>query len=102
MKTIYEIQKQLKLGQFYFSHHAFKRSIERDISEDEIKEVGENARIIEDYSNDKYTTSCLLLGFTKMDRPLHIQVSLKDSDETKIITIYQPDKTKWINFLQRR
>jgi hypothetical protein len=44
----------------------------------------------------------LLLGFTKTGRPLHIQVSLADTGRVKIITIYEPDETGWINYSKRR
>lgn len=30
---------------------------------------------LEDYPDDKYGLSCLLLGYTTPDKPLHIQVS---------------------------
>lgn len=55
-----------------FSRHAFKRAIERNISDAEIRQAGAQAKIIEDYPGDKYAPSSLLLGFTVIDRPLHI------------------------------
>lgn len=60
MKSIGEIQKQLQLSSFEFSRHAFKRAIERNISEQEIREIGENVERIEDYPDDKYSPSSLL------------------------------------------
>ncbi len=102
MKTLEEIQKQLFLAQFEFSHHAFKRAVKRNISTLEIREAGRYAKIIEDYPDDKYSPSCLLLGFTKMDRPLHIQVSRTDTDFVKIITLYEPNENEWIAYSQRR
>jgi hypothetical protein len=82
--------------------HAFKRAIERNISEQEIREIGENVEVIEDYPEDKYSPSSLLLGFTKDDRALHIQVSRMESDITKIITLYEPDENEWIDYRTRR
>lgn len=102
MKSLSEIQQQLKVGDFEFTRHSFKRAIERNISEQEIREVAENLEVIEDYPDDKYSPSSLLLGFTKGDRPLHIQVSRMESDITKIITLYEPDGEKWINYRIRR
>ena len=103
MKTLVQIQSQLSSGQFEFSLHAFKRAVERNISEIEIKQAGKNATIIENYPDDKYSPSCLLLGFTEKKRPLHIQVSLMDSELVKIITLYQPDKFEWNkNYSKRR
>ena len=92
MQPLSDIQQQLKSGNFEFTRHAFKRAIERNISEQEIREVGNKLEIIEDYPDDKYSPSALLLGFTQSDRPLHIQVSRVESDTTKIITLYEPDR----------
>ena len=102
MKSLLEIQQQLQSGSFEFTRHAFKRAIERNISEKEIREIGENVEIIEDYPDDKYSPSSLLLGFTQCDRALHIQVSRMESDTIKIITLYEPDDREWIDYRSRR
>jgi hypothetical protein len=102
MKSIEETQRQLSAGDFDFTRHGFKRAIERDISEIEIREAGKDARIIESYPDDKYTASCLLLGFTSAGRPLHLQVSLADNTVVKIITVYEPDEKEWVDYYQRR
>ncbi len=102
MKTLAEIQRQLAAGEFEFSRHAFRRVIERNISEKEIQQAGVLAEIIEDYPDDKYSPSALLLGFTAAGRPLHLQVSFGASDRTKIITIYEPDAKEWIENRKRR
>ena len=102
MKSLLEIKRQLQAGDFEFTRHAFKRAIERNISEKEIREIGKNIEIIEDYPEDKYSPSSLLLGFTQINRALHIQVSRIDSDITKIITLYEPDKNEWIDYKSRR
>jgi Domain of unknown function (DUF4258) len=102
VKKIEEIRDQLQAGQFEFSRHAFRRTVERNISEQEIREVGENVIIIEDYPEDKYSPSCLLLGFTRSGKVLHIQVSRQQSETSKIITIYEPEPDRWIDYSQRR
>ncbi|MEK6619175.1 MAG: DUF4258 domain-containing protein [Nitrospirota bacterium] len=102
MKTIEAIRQQLSAGQFEFIHHAFKRAVERNISDLEIRQAGEHANIIEDYPDDKYAPSCLLLGFSKAGRPLHIQASYVESDLLKIIKIYQPDPEEWYDYSRRR
>ena len=102
MKTLDDIRRQLSAGDFEFSRHAFKRAIERNISDAEIQQAGSQARIIEDYPEDKYAPSSLLLGFTRTNRPLHIQISHVDSDSLKIITIYEPDPAEWYDYTQRR
>lgn len=102
MKTLAEVQQQLAAGQFDFSRHAFKRAVERNIGEQEIRAAGVQAAIIEEYPEDKYSPSVLLLGFTPVGRPLHIQVSVADSALTRIITLYEPDPTEWVEFRRRR
>ena len=93
---------QLSLGQFDFSRHAVKRAVERNIGEREIMQAGMKATIIEEYPEDKYSPSCLLLGFTTAGRPLHVQVSLADRDLVKVITLYEPLAVEWIEYSRRR
>lgn len=102
MKTLAAIQRQLAAGEFDFSRHAFRRVVERNISEQEIRDAGALAEVIEDYPQDKYSPSALLLGFTAAGRPLHFQVSFADADLTKIITIYEPDPNEWMENRKRR
>jgi hypothetical protein len=40
MKSLEEVRRQLSSGEFEFSRHAFRRSVERNISEREIREAG--------------------------------------------------------------
>jgi hypothetical protein len=102
MKSLEEIRRQLSSGEFEFSRHGFRRAVERDISEQEIREAGASAELIEDYPDDKYAPSALLLGFSAAGRVLHFQVSFGDSVFTKIITIYEPDPNEWIEHRKRR
>lgn len=102
MKTLAQIQRQLADGKFEFSRHALHRVVERNIAEQEIREAGAHAEIIEEYPDDKYSPSALLLGFTAAGRPLHFQVSYAATEMTKIITIYEPDPQEWDNHRKRR
>ena len=40
MKTLAQVQGQLRAGEFDYSQHAFRRAVERNISEQEIREAG--------------------------------------------------------------
>ncbi len=102
MKLLETIQKQLQAGSFELTRHAFKRAVERNISEQEIREAGAATEVIEDYPDDKYSPSSLILGFTRKNRALHIQVSRLDTDKVKIITLYEPDDSQWIEYRRRR
>lgn len=102
MKILDGIRTKIENGQFEFSQHAVDQSIIRHISVQELREAIENSEVIEDYPNDKYGPSCLILGFTQSERPLHIQCSYPSRTLVKIITLYEPDASRWINFRTRR
>jgi hypothetical protein len=101
MKTLQDVRQQLATGKFEFSRHAFRCAVERNISEQEIREAGPDAEVIEHYPDDKYSASALLLGFTAGGRPLHFQISFAETELTKIITIYDPDPNEWVDYRRR-
>ena len=102
MKSLDQVRSQLISGDFDYSRHAFKRAVERNISEQEIREAGTAATVIEEYPEDKYGPSCLVLGYTGAGRPLHIQVSLADFPQTRIVTLYEPGIDEWEEYSKRR
>ena len=75
--------------------------MERNVSELEIREAGAAAVVVEEYPDDKYGPTWLMLGFTTSGRPLHIQVSIVDSPETKIVTLYEPNSNEWEEYTRR-
>ena len=97
-----QIQQLIANGLFEFSAHALRRVVERNISEREIREAGVNVEIIENYPEDKYSPSCLCLGFSVARRPIHVQVCFSESDLLKIVTIYEPDPDDWMDWRTRR
>ena len=64
--------------------------------------VASDSEVLEDYPNDKYGPSCLILGFTAAGRPLHVQCSYPSRPLVKIITLYEPDPSRWIRFRKRK
>lgn len=98
---IEQIRRKIALGQFEFSQHAVDQSIIRHISAQEVRDAIAEAEIIEDYPNDKYGPSCLLLGFTQAGRPLHIMCSYPSRLLVKIITLYEPNPRLWIDLRLR-
>ena len=99
---IEEIRGKIALEQFEFSKHAVDQSIVRRIALYEIREAIENSEIIEDYPDDKYGPSCLILGYTASGRPLHIQCSYPSRSLVKIVTMYEPDPELCIDPRVRR
>jgi Domain of unknown function (DUF4258) len=102
MNILGDIRTKVGDGQFEFSQHATDQSIVRHISVQEVREAITAGEIIEDYPDDKYGPSCLLLGFTSTHRPLHIQCSYPSRPLVKIITLYEPDPERWIDLRTRR
>lgn len=103
MKPLSILRAQLAAGEFEFTLHALKRVVERNVANHEIREASAHAVIIEDYPADKYGPSCLLLGFSIANRPLHIQVTRQaGQSRLKIITLYEPDPAEWVNYIERR
>ncbi|MBF2055892.1 MAG: DUF4258 domain-containing protein [Cyanobacterium sp. T60_A2020_053] len=92
-----EIRRKIISGEFELSKHAVDQSIFRKIRIKEIREMINNGKIIEDYPDDKYGASCLICGFTMVNRPLHIHCSYPSRPILKIITLYQPTQEGWQN-----
>ncbi|MGI4787765.1 MAG: DUF4258 domain-containing protein [Janthinobacterium lividum] len=63
------IQAKVAAGKFEFSRHAVDQSLRRHISVQEVREAIVDCQLIEDYPNDKYGPSCLVLGYTQSLRP---------------------------------
>jgi hypothetical protein len=81
---------------FEFTKHAADRMILRNITINEIREAIQSGQVIEDYPQDKFGPSCLVLGFTRNKRPLHIQCSYPIRPLIKIVTLYEPNPDEWI------
>jgi len=99
---IEEIREKIAKNHLEFTQHAVDQSILPHISVQELREAMANGEIIEDYPHDKYGPSCLILGFTHAGSPLHIQCSYPSRQLVKIVTLYEPDPKRWIEFRIRR
>ena len=99
---ISEIREKIADGLYEFSRHAVDQSLLRNITLEEFRESIENGIVIEDYPDDKYWPSCLILGFSSAGRALHIQCTYPAREILKIITLYEPDEDSWIDFRERR
>ena len=103
MPLLDEIQAKIRRREYEFSKHAVNQSIIREISVSEVEEAIINrAEIIEDYPDDKYGPSCLILCFTNADRPLHLQCSYPSRPIVKVITLYEPYPSLWVDFRTRK
>ena len=102
MEPIAEIRAKFAGEEFEFSRHATDQALLREITVQEIREAIRVGEIIEDYPEDKYGPSCLILGYSEANRPLHIQCSHPSRQIIKVITVYEPNAADWIDHRLRR
>ena len=63
---------------------------------DDVLEALDRGEIIEEYSDDQPYPSCLILGRTLTERPLHVVCAPVVAERRLIvITTYRPDPVKW-------
>jgi len=102
MTMIDELRNKFFREEFEFSKHAVDQTILREISVQEIRDAIRFGEIIEDYPDDKYGPSCLIFGFTQEKRAIHIQCSYPSRTMIKVITTYEPEPERWIDYKIRR
>lgn len=101
MPPDYDALKQAFRDKTYtLTDHASDRAAKRRIRSPEIEQAILSGEVIEDYPDDKYGPSCLILGYTDDKRPLHVQVSYPT--RIKVITVYEPSSDEWEEDLRTR
>ena len=82
--------------------HAVQRMSQRSISDGDVRLVLTAGEVIEDYTTDLPYPSQLVLGWSG-GRPLHVVAAQNAVDqETIIVTVYEPDPSKWTPDFRRR
>lgn len=101
MKVLDHIKKFINKGYYDVKLHTRTRMIERNIKIKDVKEAIENGKIIQEYVDDEPLPSYLIYSKTSESRPIHVVVGV-DEEVVAIITVYEPDPEKWIDFTKRR
>jgi len=98
------VKSSIRKCNYRLTFHAEEERDADQITKEEIEEdnLGKDTEIIEDYPNDPRGHSCLILGFTKEGRPIHLVCGVSQETVVIIITIYRPDPKEWINWRKRR
>ena len=87
---------------FSLSVHALRRMFERGITDDDIEIVLESGQVIGEYPDDEPYPSRLLLGWAGT-RPIHVVAAMDPvSEETVIVTVYEPEAECWQPGFERR
>lgn len=97
----HEVMRQLQAcvaqGRWRMSYHALKRCDERGFEVREVLKALAKGEIIESYPEDLRGASYLVLGRGPDDEHLHIVCSIDSEGYLVIITVYKPEKPKWVN-----
>jgi Domain of unknown function (DUF4258) len=101
-----KIQDCFRADRVLYSRHA-RDEMENEefgeIKEIEVFEAVLAGKIIENYPEDEPYPSCLIYGKTSENRPIHVVGAYSgESDIVIIITVYQPDPARWIDFERRK
>lgn len=91
------IKEAILTGNWFMSQHARVRAGKRMISDIDVVVALINGEIIEDYPDDPRGASCLVLGYTQENQPIHVVCSLDVNGSVVIITVYEPERPKWID-----
>ncbi|OQX89834.1 MAG: hypothetical protein B6D65_01060 [candidate division Zixibacteria bacterium 4484_93] len=102
--TIEQMQKLIREKKYRLTMHA---ELERDADQISFQEMEEallstRCEIIEEYPNDPRGGSCLILGFTRQNMPVHFVCGLREPDTLIVVTIYRPDPHRWLNWRVRK
>ena len=94
------IRDSITRGEQRFTVHAQAQMAVRHVTSTEIIEalLSENAEIIENYPDDKYSPSCLIYATTTSGRVLHIH----SNHRAVIVTVYEPNSEEWDDLKRRR
>ena len=90
-----QLRDKIRRGLVEYSLHATRQLIARNITPEEVTQSVLAGEVIEDYPQDKYGPSCLLLGRTLNQRVLHVQCTHPSRPLVKVITAYEPDPAEW-------
>lgn len=103
LQQLAQIHEKVERRQYRLTGHAERERESDKIAVQEIEEAlsSNKAEVIENYPEDVRGRSCLIMGFTKGEKPLHIVCGL-GQDYLIIITVYRPDQKQWINWRHRR
>ena len=85
-----------------WTRHILERIFQKGIYIDDVINALTHGEIIEHYPSDYPFPSCLVLGYTSTEKPLHV-VCGSNGIELWLVTAYFPNPMEWSeDFKQRR
>jgi hypothetical protein len=79
-----------------FKKHSLLRMHQRGIGVDDVRTALISGQVVETYEADKPLPSCLILGYTQNNRPIHAVIAPDEAEEMLwVITVYEPNIEDW-------
>jgi hypothetical protein len=99
-----DIVEAIRASRVIPSRHSLNEAVADNLLIDEIYEsVVEGGDIIEDYPDAYPSPACLILGFNTIGDPIHSVWTYNPVTQmAKLITVYRPDRNRWINWRIRK
>jgi len=88
------VKERVRHGRYRISFSHTEKLRQRKIEIRELEEAIFTGEMIENYPTDPRGSSCLILGYTQRDRPLHIVCGIMEA-ELLVITAYEPSLKEW-------
>ncbi len=106
MIDIASICKCFEDDKVLYSSHARQEMLQEElgaITDKEVFEAIQKGETIIQYPDDRPYPSTLIFGLTNRERPIHTVCAFdEDEDRVIVVTVYEPDPNRWIEFRRRR
>ena len=100
------IKRCFQWDQVLYSQHARREMLAEPfgrIYEQEVTQAIIIGEMIEEYPQDTPYPSCLILGFTNQGSAIHaVCAHASEIDRAIVITVYQPDPERWVEYRRRK
>lgn len=94
------IRAQVKAESIRITQHAHEEMVAESITLQEVFEALAAGEILESYPEHRRGPCCLVKGFTRKGRPLHV-ICTTEQPLLIVITVYEPKPPKWITPTRR-
>ena len=95
------IKEQASAEDVRVTLHAQQEMVEEEITFDDVLGAIDSSCIVENYPDHRRGACCLLCGYTRNGRPVHV-VCTTGREELILVTVYEPKLPKWVTSTQRR
>ncbi|MFO8112969.1 MAG: DUF4258 domain-containing protein [Desulfosalsimonadaceae bacterium] len=101
--NIKKINEAIRNGRVRITDHADEEAESDQLTFDEVYFSVVNGEIIENYPDDNPYPSCLVYGQNFQGDPIHSVWAFNEKSRWAVlITVYRPDKARWIDWRERR